>query len=409
MQTNLFLFRSRRTLKLTQPRNQETFFGGGLLALGLFGIASAGQLDDGVAAARRGDYATAMRFWRPLTDQGNAAAQYNIGVLYELGQGVLQDYAQALVWFRKAAVQENAFAQAALGEMYADGWGVPKDYAQAAAWYRKAADQGHLAAQNNLGVIYRDGEGVPQDYAQALMWFRKAAAQGNAAAQYNLGRMYNIGEGVPQNYAQALVWLRKGAAQGNADAQFGLGMMYRGGEGVPQDYAHALMWFRKAAVQGNAFAQAALGDMSRAGQAISRAESPAAPAPSKDGSEVILQKQGGTFFIPVSINNAMVLNFIIDSGAADVSLPADVVTTLIKTGTLTREDFLGSQTYILADGSRVPSETFRIRTLKVGDREIADVTGSVSPLHGSLLLGQSFLTRFKSWSIDNERGVLVLK
>ena len=93
---------------------------------------------------------------------------------------------------------------------------------------------------------------------------------------------------------------------------------------------------------------------------------------------------------------------------SDVSIPYDVVITLM-TGTITRNDFLGSQTYTLADGSHVPSETFRIRSLQVGDREIRDVIGSVAKTEGSLLLGQSFLTRFKSWSIDNERGVLVLK
>jgi predicted aspartyl protease len=47
--------------------------------------------------------------------------------------------------------------------------------------------------------------------------------------------------------------------------------------------------------------------------------------------------------------------------------------------------------------------------MKVGDREINNVTGSVAKIEGSLLLGQSFLSRFKSWSIDNERGLLLLK
>ena len=81
----------------------------------------------------------------------------------------------------------------------------------------------------------------------------------------------------------------------------------------------------------------------------------------------------------------------------------------MRAGTIKDEDFLGSKTYKLADGSHVPSETFRIRTLKVGNREIENVIGSVGNIEGSLLLGQSFLKRFSSWSIDNERGVLVLK
>jgi clan AA aspartic protease (TIGR02281 family) len=125
--------------------------------------------------------------------------------------------------------------------------------------------------------------------------------------------------------------------------------------------------------------------------------------------EIPLQNLNGVFVIPVSINGAITLNFTIDSGATDVSIPADVVLTLMRTGTLRDTDFLGQKTYRLADGSTVPSQTFRIRALKIGDREIQNVTGSVAAVEGSLLLGQSFLSRFRSWSINNQRHVLVLE
>ncbi len=103
--------------------------------------------------------------------------------MYENGQGVPQDYAQAMIWFRKAADQGEADAQFNLGVMYENGQGVAQDYAQAVAWYRKAADQGEASAQFNLGEMYRNGRGVPQDDAQAVAWYRKAADQGNAGAQ----------------------------------------------------------------------------------------------------------------------------------------------------------------------------------------------------------------------------------
>jgi len=122
-----------------------------------------------------------------------------------------------------------------------------------------------------------------------------------------------------------------------------------------------------------------------------------------------LQKAGGTFVVPVLINNAITLNFVIDSGAADVSIPADVVLTLMRTGTLKKTDFLGQKTYVLADGSKVPSQTFRIRSMRVGDRVVDNVGGSVTSIQGSLLLGQSFLSRFKSWSIDNGKQALLLE
>jgi hypothetical protein len=124
--------------------------------------------------------------------------------------------------------------------------------------------------------------------------------------------------------------------------------------------------------------------------------------------EIKLRKAGGILVVPVTINNALTLNFVVDSGAADVSIPADVVLTLIRTGTLSESDFLGTKTYQLADGSTVPSQTFRIRVLKVGDHEITNVQGSVAGISGPLLLGQSFLRRFSSWSIDNHRDVLRL-
>jgi clan AA aspartic protease (TIGR02281 family) len=117
---------------------------------------------------------------------------------------------------------------------------------------------------------------------------------------------------------------------------------------------------------------------------------------------------GGTFAVPVTINNQLTLKFVVDSGASDVSIPTDVVSTLVRTGTISDADFLGSQTYKLADGSTVPSQRFQIRSLKVGSRTLENVTASIAPIAGQLLLGQSFLRRFESWSIDNGRSALIL-
>lgn len=82
---------------------------------------------------------------------------------------------------------------------------------------------------------------------------------------------------------------------------------------------------------------------------------------------------------------------------------------LIRAGTIAQSDLLGTQTYVLADGSKVSSQTFRIRTLKLGGRELHNVTASVADVKGELLIGQSFLKRFKSWSIDNQRQMLLLR
>ena len=235
--------------------------------LGLTAPAGAG-LKEGFAAYHRGDYATARREWRPLAEQGDASAQYNLGVMYSNGEGVPQDYAKAVKWYRKAAEQGNADAQNNLGIMYRNGEGVPQDDAKAPQWWRKAAEQGNAKAQYNLGLMYDNGRGVPQDYAKAVKWYRKAAEQGNADAQNNLGIMYRNGEGVPQDDAKAPQWWRKAAEQGNAKAQYNLGLMYDNGRGVPQDYAKAVKWYRKAAEQGNADAQFFLGFMYDAGRGV---------------------------------------------------------------------------------------------------------------------------------------------
>lgn len=141
----------------------------------------AGALEDAEAAYAKKDYSTALRLFRPLAEQGNANAQYN------------------------------------LGNMYGWGNGVPRNYPEAVQWFRLAAEQGHATAQYNLGVMYDQGKGVPENRAEAVKWYRLAAEQGDAAAQYGLGLMYELGQGVPQNYVYAHMWLNIGAAR-NEDA-----------------------------------------------------------------------------------------------------------------------------------------------------------------------------------------------
>ena len=99
------------------------------------------------------------------------------------GDGVPQDDREAVAWFRKAAEQGNAGAQYGLGVMYANGDGVPQDDREVVAWFRKAAEQGNANAQHNLGVMYANGDGVPQDYVEAYAWSNLAAAQGHSRSR----------------------------------------------------------------------------------------------------------------------------------------------------------------------------------------------------------------------------------
>jgi uncharacterized protein/predicted aspartyl protease len=140
------------------------------------------------------------------------------------------------------------------------------------------------------------------------------------------------------------------------------------------------------------------------------APSPAFQPSDKAGllTEVQLKDLDGLYAVPARINDAITLDFTLDSGASDVLIPADVVLTLFRTGTLNGQDFIGERTYILADGSKLPSARFTLRELRVGEHRLANVAASVGPVEGGLLLGQSFLARFKSWTLDNKRHVLVL-
>ncbi len=111
------------------------------------------SINAGVTAYKWGKYAMALREWRPLAEQGNAKAQYNLGLMYRKGQGVAQDDAEAVGWWRKAAEQGNARAQRARGIMDRYGYGVAKDFVLAHMWYNLAAAQGNFGSGWERGVV----------------------------------------------------------------------------------------------------------------------------------------------------------------------------------------------------------------------------------------------------------------
>ena len=151
----------------------------------VFGFAvpvAAGSMEDGRAAYEHRDFAIAERLFRPLAEQGNANAQYNLGVMYFKGEGVPQSYPNAVFWYRHAAWQGDASAQLELGVMCYKGQGTLQDYAEALTWFRTAADQGSAQAQFNLGAMYSNGQGVPQNNIHARMWLSLAASKNETRA-----------------------------------------------------------------------------------------------------------------------------------------------------------------------------------------------------------------------------------
>jgi hypothetical protein len=169
--------------------------------------------------------------YQKRADQGDAAAQNNLGVQYEHGQGVTKDLGKAAELYQKAADQGDATAQRHLGFLYENGQGVAKDLGKAAELYQKAADQGEAWAQNNLGRLYQNGQGVTKDSRKAAELYQKAADQGEVWAQINLGWLYQNDLGVTKDLRKAAELYQKAADQGNATAQKNLGELFQYGPG----------------------------------------------------------------------------------------------------------------------------------------------------------------------------------
>ena len=127
------------------------------LVNGLFSPCWAGTTESADAAYRKGDFTTAFNLLLPLAEQGNAAAQNDVGYLYDQGQGAALNPTEAAKWFRKAADQGNDSAQINLGNAYYYGKGVKRNYEEAVKWYQKAADRGNATAKENLGLSYECG------------------------------------------------------------------------------------------------------------------------------------------------------------------------------------------------------------------------------------------------------------
>ena len=136
------------------------------------------DLQKGLDAANRGDYAAALREWEPLAEQGDSVAQYNLGFMYENGIGVPQSYKAAVKWYTLSAEQGNSFSQNNLGLRYRNGQGVSQDYEEAIRWYTLSAEQGFAEAQINLGTMYKNGTGVRQDSVYAHMWWNIVSSRG---------------------------------------------------------------------------------------------------------------------------------------------------------------------------------------------------------------------------------------
>jgi uncharacterized protein len=141
--------------------------------------------EEGLFAAKSGDYETAFEILMPLALRGDADSQRFFGAWYRGDAGGLTDYQASLRWFRLAAKNGNAMAHGDIGGMYFHGMGVPKDHQMSFKWYKLGAELGDKSSMNQLGVLYKFGWGVTKDIVRAYMWFNIDASLTNETVNYN--------------------------------------------------------------------------------------------------------------------------------------------------------------------------------------------------------------------------------
>ena len=149
-----------------------------------------------------------------LAEQGDVAAQSQLGNCYYWGNGVEKNHEKSFEWYLKSAEQGDKEGQYFVGMFYATGSGTARDYQQAVKWCRLAAEQGQADAINQLGWHYEHGFGVEKDEKKAVELYLRNAENGNALAQFYLSSCYGWGKGVEQDYQKALEWAEKAVANG---------------------------------------------------------------------------------------------------------------------------------------------------------------------------------------------------
>ena len=401
------------------------------------------------------DYRAAMQLYREAADRGSSAASYRIGVLYANGRGVPKDQSEATRWYRQAAEAGDGIAEYNVGLGYLNGQGLTKDNKEALFWLSLAKDRVGdpklvAAAEKHASIAEsRLSEAERQEVQQrVLTWSPKSINLEFGAAnvrgwvgKYPVGDRLRgfeffdtpevqiqlkaaLGPTAPdQMKAMAVVspivesggWITAGGCQPHMcpDGKWSLAINVTTLETracllpLGSNVAHyGSTKSEKIDLPASKIDCPSENTIERFDAVFLQAEKARV---SSSAISVSMKSEGGTYVLPVEVNGALTLDFVVDSGASDVSVPMDVVSTLIRTGTIGKSDVIGAAQYALADGSTASGVRFRIHSLKIGNVTIRDVVGSAGPERGSLLLGQSFLRKFKSWSIDNSQHRLILE
>lgn len=192
----------------------------------------------------------AFAAYQVAAEGGVLNAHVKLGIFYQYGRGVEKDIRSAIKHYKELGektTNPNVKKRVSilLGGVYAEVASAQSELTESMKWYRVAAEHGDVASQTKLADALRDGVGVDQNYLEAIEWYRKAAAQGNVYAMDNLGYIYSNGLGLERNYPEALKWYKAAAERGSAEAAWNLGTMYRSGIGVMPDVDESKKWYER--------------------------------------------------------------------------------------------------------------------------------------------------------------------
>lgn len=166
--------------------------------------ASAG-FEEALSAFKAHDYQKAVREWKPLAEDGNLSAQYNLAQIYRTGLLGEPDYVLAAFWYRKAAEQDMAAAKYNLGLLISDGLALEQTRNEGTRLILSAATAGLVDAQYTLGVGFATARPPQKDLLRARLWFEVAASSGSEKAEARLaGILGDFDDSMEAEYRQLL-------------------------------------------------------------------------------------------------------------------------------------------------------------------------------------------------------------
>lgn len=219
-----------------------------------------GPAEQAYSAYQKGDFETARTLWQQAATAGDTSAQYNLGLLYAEGRGLVRNPDAAMTWWRLAAQSGHLQAQHNLALAYLGGETIVPGIAdeprmeEAISWLQKAADGGLASSRFTLGTMLHARAATPQEQSTALAYLTAATEQDHPEAQLFLGNCYFDGDGVSVDRREALSLFLKAASHGHAPAQDRVAALYQRGDFVPADKVEALAWARLASLSGLASA-----------------------------------------------------------------------------------------------------------------------------------------------------------